>query len=265
MELNLLPPYDPHLVLRLIRYFSGVRQEKLASILGVSQGWISKLEKGMGDLTAADIQHLRDFFGITADGLLDGWIDFESIRSKFGTRPRIPKKHLSGAGSRVRLLYGLVAILEKKLGQIEVIDCFKRQHIPIEILANPKQIISIHLFFSLIEFAEQKLGTLDNEFWSRVASETLMPYGPIPSLAEEGARSLHRLLNSFREITSDLSFEIEDENSPNIEVQVRLSSSTEKIIEQKPSLKDGILAFATALVKDVAPSGTQVHSKLSIP
>ncbi len=66
-----------------LRKLKGISQQKLALHLNVSQAMISKYELGLSEPDIAMIQKLADYFGVSADYLLEICDDKISI-SSFG-------------------------------------------------------------------------------------------------------------------------------------------------------------------------------------
>mgnify|MGYP000075101405 CR=1 FL=1 len=80
----LLPPYLLHERVRLIRLYSGMNQSEMARMLGMTQGWLSKLESGSSELTAEQLFLIRKHFQLSADAVMDGLIPYGDLSRKFG-------------------------------------------------------------------------------------------------------------------------------------------------------------------------------------
>ncbi|CEQ04121.1 MerR family transcriptional regulator [[Clostridium] sordellii] len=64
-------------MIRTYRKMKKITQKELAEKLNVSQGYISKLEKGHGNPTLEQIIHLADALGISAYSLASWLIDMK--------------------------------------------------------------------------------------------------------------------------------------------------------------------------------------------
>lgn len=171
----LLPPYTIHDRIRLIRLFSGLNQSEMSQRLGLTQGWLSKLESGSGEVTVSHLLALRNHFGINADAMIDGAIPYMDLAMRFGAKARLPTKYTEHANCRMRVIYGLVGLFTKKSGERVVRRALKALGVPPHFLAEPRMPINTRLFIDFMRVCERQ-GILTNAAsWRELAKQSLSP------------------------------------------------------------------------------------------
>lgn len=171
----LLPPYQLHERVRLIRLYSGMNQSEMARMLGMTQGWLSKLESGSSELTAEQLFLIRRHFQLSADAVMDGLIPYGELSRKFGASIKLPRKYATDPNCRARVLYGFVKLYEEELGKKAVTDFFRSMRVKPEILANPDFPINLNLVFEFIRFGMDRKVLGNDASWAKVAEHTLTP------------------------------------------------------------------------------------------
>ena len=101
----------------LVRKFSGQPQVKFARALGITQGWLSKLENGQGEVNASLLLAFRSKYGISADQFLDGTINYRELAEKFGNKSLVAKQYNEGPQWAAKAFWGLLVALEDTLGK----------------------------------------------------------------------------------------------------------------------------------------------------
>ena len=147
---TVLPPYNIHQNIRLLRLFAGLSQTDMARKLGVTHGWISKLESGVGDLTVSQLMVIRNEFGVSADELLDGAIDYLRVAKKFNHPVLLPKRYSNEATAKMGILYGFLALYSKELGREATLKIVRSLGIKPHLVADPMIPVNVSLLIDLI-------------------------------------------------------------------------------------------------------------------
>jgi transcriptional regulator with XRE-family HTH domain len=200
--------------LRLLRFFSGKNQSELSEILGVTQGWLSKLESGEGDLSARQCLAIREQFGIPVDAFLDGVIDWLAISQRFSHPVPIPLRFRLGAKSEIRLVRGLIGFLAEKLGEETVKEECQRLKFRPELLASVSVRVNLQLFIDWVGVGLRHSLLKSAADWERVAQLTLTPWKTLSAkdvaagITDDPLKRCRAIVAFGQQVFGDFQFEI---------------------------------------------------------
>lgn len=223
---SLLPPFTLPDRIRLLRKFADLSQIDLANQLQGSQGWLSKIESGELEISSSQLLRLRDFFGVSADALLDGVIPYREAAIRFRHTPVLPPQYAASPKIRMRAAYPFIAIYEKKLSPSQLTAIFKPLGIPPFAFADPETPVNPILIWHLVEKGDEAglFGT--NRIFEELARQVLHVGADakstryVPS-SGDGAHFLEKWIETARQMGADHEFTLELIGEEKAEIQSR--------------------------------------------
>ncbi len=153
--MKILPPHSPQETIFFLRKFSGLNQIEMAKKLNITQGWLSKIESGLGDAGIEQLILIRKNFGISADDFLDGKVNYLEIQKNFDHTIRMHSMFQSHRKTQAQIMYGLIDLMISKKGKPWVQNQFKKIRFPLFTFSNPNFLINPTLIESLLDLADQ--------------------------------------------------------------------------------------------------------------
>lgn len=181
-------------VLRALRKYMGINQISFAEVLEVNQSTLSRVEKGMLELTAFQWVSLVEKYKLDARCIVSGKIEqLSEIKFKIGDENKIngfkmPKKYLKFRGSRVRSIRPFLNYLVSHVGEDKLNELLISKKIDPDYFIIQNLPISIELIQDI--FLEiVNLGLLNKSNYTNL-------------LADQGVGDIHSyFINSLKETT----------------------------------------------------------------
>lgn len=259
-ESMLIPPYTIHRQIYLIRKFSGLNQIEMAKRLEITQGWLSKLESGMGDVTVSQLLALRKHFQLSADDVVDGTIDFLSLAKRFDNSVTLPSKYSDGARNRIRMIYGLVGSYERKFGSRTAVRMLRKLGIKPHFLADPQLLINWRLVLDVISACNEKSLFSDREAAREVARINLSA-GTLGAKYQEmsNCKSPQEALSHYGKIiplfSDDGQFEVKHAEANCAQLEVRHAAEFIAGIRKHPELLAALQEYNAQVISEVLQFG----------
>lgn len=148
-------------IIKKLRKSAGLSQIDLSKIINKDQATVSRIEKGTQIPNLETIFNLADFFGINAQDLLIGEINFWAIAEKFGSTLEIDSRYLSNKNSVLREVIPLMKFIVKSRGAESLhkfLDSFGLKDL---VYMSPNDYISSFIYFDLMA------GAIDQELFNK--------------------------------------------------------------------------------------------------
>lgn len=161
-------------IFKKLRKTAGLSQIEMAKILGRDQATISRLEKGIQNLSLDSLFILSEFFEVSYQDILDGNINYWKVADKFGKKIKLNDRYLDLIHSSPREVVPVMRLIIEKKGA-DYLTSFLSQfgledlvHIPID------EKISSYIYFDLLSKAlsenlvtEKDIGALVESMHSK--------------------------------------------------------------------------------------------------
>lgn len=251
----LVPPYDIHRQIFLIRKFSGLNQIEMSKRLDITQGWLSKLESGMGEITVTQLIQLRKHFALSADDIVDGRIDYRELATRFGTRIALPEKYSSRPTLKMRALYGVIGLLEKETDARSAARQIRGLGFKPHLLAIPDLEINSKLLYDVMEICAGR-GLLSRSGALREIARICLSPGALGKELNRftDAGSPREVFTRFAELyhlfTVGSRVTVEPSNDTAAEIAIEPSEQFRDLLAQNPELSRLFWEYTQVLLKE---------------
>jgi len=109
---------------RHIRKAAGVSQTDLGNLIAIHQTAVSRVESGDQNLIPSQLLKIAHYFGVYADDILSGRVNFNDVALRFGKAPELPPRYQLWPFSKMREFLPTRLFLEKTQGDATVRKLF---------------------------------------------------------------------------------------------------------------------------------------------
>jgi transcriptional regulator with XRE-family HTH domain len=206
-------------------------QTELASLLGISQGQISKLEKGVAIPSATLWMNMCRLLDIYTDSLRSGYIDKLSFTTVRSTEEEggfyLPARYRQDRGIKIRDILPLLIYCKDTVGEKSFKDLIKQLKIPQSFFINLDHQINLNLTLDILQIifktsfaTEQHINNFLN-FTSRPSS-----HGALDSIyqqAEDQIDLMKKFVTNSDKYQCYFKYSIEDMRSTGMNISIQPS------------------------------------------
>ena len=170
------PPYAPNKILHYTREFCGLNQKEMATLLTSTQGWLSKMEQGVGEVkfNLDQLQTLKEGLDISIDNFVCGQIPFKKLLKSFQNTNFLPARYSNNANAPIRVAYPILMSFVDQLGEEKTIKVLKSLNLKEYHFVEPTLLVNANLLWDLFELAvREKVITEKSNVLDRMVSHAL--------------------------------------------------------------------------------------------
>lgn len=170
------PPFAPNKILHYTREFCGLNQKEMSTLLTSTQGWLSKMEQGVGEVkfNLDQLQTLKEGLDISIDNFVCGQIPFKKLLKSFQNNNFLPDRYSNNASAPIRVAYPILMSFVDQLGEEKTITILKSLSLKEYHFVEPTLLVNTNLLWDLFELGvREKLITEKSNILDRMVSHAL--------------------------------------------------------------------------------------------
>ncbi|HAR43381.1 MAG TPA: hypothetical protein DCS07_12250 [Bdellovibrionales bacterium] len=216
-------------VLRAARKASRLQQVDVARKLGVTQGYLSKLETGQMVPDAILWFHFCDLVNIPYESLKTGFIDF-MVPAKLRDDQRengfkLPKQYARSRGTKVRALLPLLDFARQKLGSTKYLRLLESYGLAPDFFVHLDNQIGIEFSLDLITvLIEKKLATKRDLAVLTASASNPVFHGGLKTCYDQAQNSsdlIQEYIRNIRHYDCDFNYEILQSSKNHLELSIQ--------------------------------------------
>lgn len=159
-----LPPHGSPKLIYYIRNFCGLNQVEMSQLLGNTQGWLSKMEQGIGEVrfNLEQWKALKVNLDISIDHLVLGQVPYKKLLKNYKYASFLPHQYSQNSNTVIKTTYPILMLLVDALGEVETFSILKKLKLEDYHFVEPSLPINSDMLLDLFNIAIN-LGILTDQ------------------------------------------------------------------------------------------------------